>query len=350
MKRPLSHFLALCSLAGVLGCGAHSKVERRRGAVVETGRAISGATYAWYMRAVVAERHGRLHEARYSYGQALRGDPQSGAAAAGLMRLDCHDGEFELASRLRSVLERADRPALVLAAAAACALARNQPEQAKTHAERALAEEPFLLQANEVAVDAWHRLGEAERASACTRAYRLATGVRLFESRASAEIHRNAEVELSLAHTDIAEGSWTEVDRALIQGDISAARRLSVSRLSVGGLAARALGWGRFAESRELSLLAIRADPDDPDATAVLALLGELPTPERASAVPFTVEAEAPTPIAQLLLALAIRRVASAGVAKQSLLVTAQDLAQSEDVLAQRLFRQLFEPHERLSR
>jgi tetratricopeptide (TPR) repeat protein len=321
----LSPYWLVSGLA-VVGCHGGGRVMRKRGKTVVEGRYISSTAYAWYIRGTSALAHEHLEEAQHAFDQAIRHDPRSAAAYAGLIRASCGTSDEEFQRHVRHGVERGDRPGLVEAAAAECWRRRDKREQAVIMARAALSSEPYHPDVNRVAHSTLSWAGEVAEAERIERGYRLSTGQELFVR------WESPDDPATLA----------QVDRALLRDHLSRARSLAMDWMSPGALAARALAWGREDFARAQALLVAQADPEDPDARIVLFLLGQQ------SGVPFKPAPlfldGAPTLVSLLLVAAQLERFAAPEIAQSWLAHFALEIRDSTDPLVVEMRARFFSP------
>jgi tetratricopeptide (TPR) repeat protein len=265
VRRSSAPLTPLLIAAGLLGCAARPEVLRARDGEKERGREVPALGYAWYARGVSLRAAGRLDEARVAFDAARRADPASGAAWAALAESYCEEEPGHAEELFEQGLRRAAEAAPLHASRARCRLASGDAKGALPDARTALALDPRWPVGTELAADALEHLGEGEAA------LRLRAGYELFMALRSPGAPERSEAAPRLAESDLG-----RVDEALARRDLLEARAAALGVVSPGELAVRALLAERRVEAREQALLVAEADPRDPDARAVMTMLGDV--------------------------------------------------------------------------
>jgi tetratricopeptide (TPR) repeat protein len=256
------------------------------------GRWISPAAYEEYVRGAYHEARNETEQAVDAYQRAVEQDPASPELWTRIGALRCRagvesDGAFERAHRLDPEyaplwLERAR-----------CHKRRGQLAQALESAERAAALDPDALATTLLIADYQVASGHPEVASRWLEAWVLRepgtivawkTLYALARERRDAPLAERAAEVLTellppLRHNpaDPKARNQAELDRALAEGDLKAARRAAVAlRVRPGELAVLAARRGADDTARAQARLVLAADPENVDAWVALVVVADL--------------------------------------------------------------------------
>ncbi len=333
---------ALCAAALFAGCERPRVVRSAAGELV-LGRFIAPQAYEAYARATLAEAEGRLPQAADAFRAAAVLDPDGPEPWTRLGAVLCLQDDPRAADEAFAAALEAD-PSFAPAykERARCALGRRDAAGALAAAELALVLDPededtALVYADALAEGG--RVGDARsvlvallvrgppRAGVAERLMKLATA----EDVASRRLAARAT---ALASARPAARTVEDVDRALLAGDLTAARALAASAgVAPGALALRAAALGATALAAEQARLVGGADPGDGDAAAAALIAGPPAGGALASGAPAQ---RSLSPFAKLLLLEAVARAIGAEAARP--LVGSADLdVTRKDALEERV-------------
>lgn len=288
--RAIAKLAVVLSLAGCSGRGVVRIVD---GVPIE-GRFVSASAYAAYLQAAEREARGDQRGALAAYGSAIDRDPESVLPWVRVGEIRCSMGETERATAAFDEAEaRAPRFEPLWRARAACALAVDDAHGAVVAARRGVAERPREVETVILLARALAATDQPQEA----RRYLVSLAVQYPERRdiwvAMSELgdaawvaradERLAELEAVGVAGDVSSRlvrerkGWLEVDRALRDGELDAARR-AMLRAGIDHrlLAARALMLGEAELALEEAELRLDANPAESDARVALALAADL--------------------------------------------------------------------------
>jgi hypothetical protein len=300
----------------LLGCARQPVVRVVGGERVED-RAIASEAYAAYLRGSLAESAGDWARARAEYRRVLSWDGASVEARARLGRVECRASGR--AAALEAAVSFAPGAELAWLELARCHLSQRRYGLARHAAERAVMIAPDHEGASLVLAESWARLGdraEMERWLGALEARAFWTRGADGQGPSDQAPNRALREELArvraLLPRDAADRAavpnrFAAVDRALVDGDLEAARSAaSALMLPASELALRALALGLLTLAQEQADLVASAAPEDVNAWIVrLVVSRRAPAqPSEALVVPaFPHEPEAPSPLGRALLA-----------------------------------------------
>jgi hypothetical protein len=301
----------------LVACARQPVVRVVQGERVED-RAIASEAYAAYLRGSLAESAGDWARARAEYRRVLSWDDASVEARARLGRVECR--ATGRADALEAAVSFAPGAELAWLELARCHLAQGRYGLARHAAERAVMIAPDHDGASLVLAESWARLGdraEMERWLGPLETKALWTSTSQ-DSGLPSEGSSNRALREELARVraalppDGAGGAavsnrFAAVDRALVDGDLEAARgAASALMLPASELALRALALGLLTLAREQAELVASAAPEDVNAWIVQLVVARRAPAQPSEALvvpPFPYEPEAPSPLGRALLA-----------------------------------------------
>lgn len=258
IPQKLAAALSLWTVLAVLSsCSSSGAIQRKRGNLVEPGRRIPPAAYAWYQRGLFDELNGDRAAAAVDFQETVKLDPKSGSAWAALGRTQCHSSAATAYESFSRGLTAAIRLGPIYLERGSCRLLNRGKENGALALEdgrRALQLEPDNPAVSTLIASALRALQRPEEA---------------------VRVERAAKIRKDLRLPPLAPDDLREVDRALQQGDLKRAQSLAQTLLSPGELAVRALAWGKTELAREQARLVNQAAPNDANAAFCLFLLGE---------------------------------------------------------------------------
>lgn len=269
------HVVLLGSLAlGGTSCAPVPSIVRTRGSVNEAGRPIPPHAYAFFLSALQSEAAGIYEHAKKLYVAALRSDPHSGAAWAGLIRTTCQLGHRDIEGTLSSALQASDRPALPLVAYAECKLKPSpsrsgdslaEARRAETASRRAIKSEPGLRSASLALIRSLQTQGRARAATRARVAYQLFVGEPLQQD------------QIELTTTDRT-AALDAIDLHVIHQRTQDAVDATAGYITLGELSVRMLALGRPDSAAIAAQQVLFNEPSNLDAQLVL-VLGRRPPP-----------------------------------------------------------------------
>lgn len=299
------------------------------------GRYISPEAYASYAEGAYLEAKGQPQEAEQAYRRALADDPDSAAIWTRLGALACPHSAADAArsfARARGIdasyaplwreqgscdlshgkldaalaeankafaLDPDDEPTTLLLAQ--LFQKRGQQKTALTWLEALVARDPTSIPGWRALLSAAHRAKNHQQ--------------ELGAARALIRLSPNARGELERRYPELA--PQASMDRALLSGDIAAARqRALAAHLTLGDLAVRAAELGLVSAAKKVADEVLRADPEDANAWVARLVAADLSGDQAAFDTALTMLGKSPvTPrpaAARLLGALLERRAGKA--------------------------------------
>ncbi|WP_437719098.1 tetratricopeptide repeat protein [Sorangium sp. So ce448] len=291
----LAPLTALTALTSTAGCAAPRVARSIDGQIIE-GRTIAAHAYALYAIGAEAEARGDLATALEAYELAEDGDPDSadiwtriGSVRCRLGRGEAAGAAFERARAIEPDYEPAYREQ------ARCDLSAGRLEAALGRIDRAILLDPDRDDGALLRAEILRRLGRTDDARLALRALvvrrpwsteawralhavAVEAGDRAVAEQAARRLRELAAPGAAVLGRRMPSGGrLSEVDEALVLGQLRRARRLARDAdLTPAEVAVRAAALGRLGEAREQAELVSAADPASAEALVALAVAADL--------------------------------------------------------------------------